>query len=638
MIRVSTLAAVALLIVIPCTGTTSPDTGNEGLPRIAINDNRRPAGSRDGHVLTLRMRAAGGLWYPEGDHGPALEIEAFGELTQPLQVPSPLIRVPEGTEIVASVRNDLAHALRVHGLCSRDGTPCPPVEIAPSAERELRFTAGRAGTYHYWATTTGMPLPFRAVADTQLSGAFIVDPADTSGAADRVLVITDWTSLTRAELAALPNADDVTRAFFALNPRFAFMINGLAWPATERLTYPLGERVRWRVVNLSSQAHPMHLHGFYFSVDALGDGLRDSASQPHRKQQAVTQLLNPGGTMEMTWTPEREGNWLFHCHIAEHIRAERRLAASAGTNGEHHAHDSSAGMAGLVLGVTVTGKSGAAAITDRSTVSRKLTLTVRSEPGRDGAHPPLGFTVTERAGDTPLDSPIPVPGPTIVLQRGQPVEITVANRLAEATAIHWHGIELESYFDGVHGWSGIGSRVTPLIEPGGTFPVRFTPPRTGTFIYHTHLHDDRQLTSGMYGALIVVEPGETFDPARDHVVVIGRSGSGLDAPVVMNGSREPLLVWKAGMRHRVRLINITPDDILVTSLGKADSTVQWVPLTKDGAPVPAGDGHPRAATQTIAVGETYDFEYEAPPGRHSLWLNVRTPGGKWGVQGKVVIK
>ena len=27
---------------------------------------------------------------------------------------------------------------------------------------------------------------------------------------------------------------------------------------------------------------------------------------------------------------------------------------------------------------------------------------------------------------------------------------------------------------------------------------------------------------------------------------------------------------------------------------------------------------------TIAVGETYDFEYEAPAGRDMLWLDVRT--------------
>ena len=111
-----------------------------------------------------------------------------------------------------------------------------------------------------------------------------------------------------------------------------------------------------------------------------------------------------------------------------------------------------------------------------------------------------------------------------MLRRDEPVEITLVNRLAEPTAIHWHGIELDSYYDGVHGFSGLGRQVTPMIEPGGQFVVRFTPPRAGTFIYHTHLHDYRQLSSGLYGPIVVSNPGETFDPATDHVVVIGRSG------------------------------------------------------------------------------------------------------------------
>ena len=74
------------------------------------------------------------------------------------------------------------------------------------------------------------------------------------------------------------------------------------------------------------------------------------------------------------------------------------------------------------------------------------------------------------------------------------------------------------------------------------------------------------------------------------------------------------------------------------SLAKADGPVEWRPLTKDGVPVPTEDSTPGPATQTMAVGETFDFEYQAPPGRHSLWLNVRTPAGRWVAQGRVVIK
>ena len=199
-------------------------------------------------------------------------------------------------------------------------------------------------------------------------------------------------------------------------------------------------------------------------------------------------------------------------------------------------------------------------------------------------------------------------------------------------------MELESYYDGVHGWSGAGTRVTPIIEPGHSFTVRFTPPRAGTFMYHTHLHDDRQLTSGMYGALVVTEPDEVFDPTLDHVVVISRAGSGIAAPAVINGDREPKFHWKAGARHRIRFINITPGDIFVASLGTTQGPANWLPITKDGAPVPEGRAVSRPATQTIAVGETYDFEYQAPAGRQSLWMEVKTPAGRWQVQARVAIK
>ena len=169
----------------------------------------------------------------------------------------------------------------------------------------------------------GAPVPFR-----ELAGAFVVDPPGGAVAADRVFVITEWTSLTPAQLNEVIRADDPGEVFVRLQPRLTFMINGLSWPATERLTYQLGDNVRWRVINLSSQAHPMHLHGFYFEVDSLGDGLRDLPIDAQDRHPVVTQLLQSGATMSMTWTPEREGNWLFHCHIMHHVSPERRLSAA----------------------------------------------------------------------------------------------------------------------------------------------------------------------------------------------------------------------------------------------------------------------------------------------------------------------
>ncbi len=633
----------AMAWAVTTTAMASPPA-NEATQLVIVNNNRRPAGALEGDVLTLTLRAGRGVWHPEGPSGPGLTIEALGETAAPLSVPAPMIRVKEGTRIVASVRNDLDASLVVRGLCAREGAPCSPLAVPAGETRVVEFPAGHPGTYHYWATAIGAPVPFR-----EMAGAFIVDPLE-GVADDRVLVITEWTSLSPAQLGEIMRADDPGDVFVKMQPRVTFVMNGLSWPASERLTYRLGERVRWRVINLSSQHHPMHLHGFYFDVESLGDGQRDHPVADADRHSVVTQLLRSGGTMTMTWTPEREGNWLFHCHIMHHVSPERRLAAgdSHAVHLHHGNQVASAGMAGMIIGVTiVTGTATAPAVPAATIgrVPRRLALDMVRDSRADESR--FGFTLRgDRVTASELGNRVSSPGPVLVLRRDEPVEITVVNHLSESTALHWHGMELDSVYDGVHGWSGAGQMLAPLIEPGHSFVVRFTPPRTGTFIYHTHLHDERQLPLGLYGAMIVVDDVEKFDPAIDHVLVIARSGLDPAAPnvlipsipVVLNGESAPRYVWKAGQRHRVRLINITPDDILTMALESAQGLTTWKPLTKDGAPLPQ---HLRAevpARQTIAVGETYDFEIDLSPVPQNLWIDVRSTAGKWLAQGHVIVK
>ena len=393
------------------------------------------------------------------------------------------------------------------------------------------------------------------------------------------------------------------------------MINGLSWPSTERLTYRLGDAVRWRVINLSSQIHPMHLHGFYYRVKRLGDGVRDEPVAGAEGRRVVTQMVPPGGTLTMEWVPERVGNWLFHCHVMTHVAPERHLGASPSGDAAggyiataaptpttarghgphaggtrridgHDPSDPSLGMAGMVLGITVTGPRRRARRRRTATTAtpRQLTMTIRG--GSADGRTPAGIDVT---GDGVAR--VASPGPPVVLRRGEPVEITLVNNLDEATSMHWHGLELDSYYDGVHGWSGLGPKVAPMIVPGERFTVHITPPRAGTFIYHTHLHDFRQLSSGLYGPLIVVEPGRDLDPAdrsrrraRPPQRVAGLRDSerhGVRRHRMASASRTG--AGRPKTRHRVRLINIAPDDIWSVSLTGADGPVTWRPLTKDGA-------------------------------------------------------
>ena len=208
---------------------------------------------------------------------------------------------------------------------------------------------------------------------------------------------------------------------------------GELMPATERFTYRLGDTARWRVINLSSQAHPMHLYGFYFEVDSLGDGLKDTPIVAADRQPVVTQLMPPATTMTMTWTPERPGNWLFHCHLMHHVSAERRLAPRADTAHDHGDHDPSSGMAGMILGVTVLDGLRPRPPEIASAAPRKLTLTMQRH--HNGSDQSFGFALTGDPGPSP-SAPVSSPGPLLALRKGELVEITVVNRLGEPTALH----------------------------------------------------------------------------------------------------------------------------------------------------------------------------------------------------------
>jgi FtsP/CotA-like multicopper oxidase with cupredoxin domain len=100
-------------------------------------------------------------------------------------------------------------------------------------------------------------------------------------------------------------------------------------------------------------------------------------------------------------------------------------------------------MAGLVMGVRVTGDGETSARSSTVAPARKLTLAMHRRAGYWHPEDAYGFALA-KDGKAPDPQEANVPGPVLVLKRNEPVEITLVNALPEATAIHWHGIELES--------------------------------------------------------------------------------------------------------------------------------------------------------------------------------------------------
>jgi FtsP/CotA-like multicopper oxidase with cupredoxin domain len=587
--------------------------------RITITDNRMASGTLAGRTLTVRLEARTGEWHPDRDTDPGVIVKAFAVEDGPLQIPGPLMRVTEGTEIRAFVRNRLGgDPLAIHGLYSRPGNgsaSADVVVIPPGETREITFVAGSPGTYYYWgATDPATVLNQRRAIDSQLSGALIVDPREGPPPPDRVFLIGLWGS-------AQPVGGVLRR----------IVINGRSWPHTERLTYRVGDSVRMRVINAGAAVHPMHLHGFYFNVDSRGDEREDTVfppdSSPHL---VVTERLTAGRTFTLRWKPTRPGNWLFHCHDNVHLLpggsldGQRPVSSEANHHVENHALEM---MAGPVMGVTVTGVSAerAASTSDKR---RRLRLVARVDTGGTADEPAFGYTLENGEQSAPAPPPY-LPGPTIVLKRGEPVSITVANQLPEPTAVHWHGIELESYYDGVAGFSGEGKRITPAIPPGGSFEARFTPPRSGTFIYHTHLDEIRQQQAGLSGALLVVDSPETYDPEHDLVLLVTVPRKNADSSVVLlNGSSTPAArEMRAGQHYRLRFINVhTSRPSMRMRLLRESALLSWRALAKDGMELPGDQTIEGPSEIQMGNGETYDFDF-VPSSTGDIRLDVTNAAG-----------
>ena len=574
---------------------------------IAISDNRTDAGALEGTRLTIRLEAREGEWHPDGDSDPGIKVLAFALEGGRLQIPGPLIRVPEGTEVRAFVRNRLENEpLFIHGLYTRSATAtaAEPITIMPGQVREIQFLAGAPGTYYYWGATTNATLPLRAARDTQLYGAFLVEPRASPRRSERVFLIGIWATV------------DATLVPSALN---RMVMNGKSWPHTERLTYQVGEAVHLRVINVGGGVHPMHLHGFYFKVDSRGDEQSDLTFPETSSPRLVnTERLAPGRTFSLTWTPTRPGNWLFHCHDTSHIAPALPLDGSKPAPHDHVTNHALEMMAGPVVGITVVGTGEPSA---NAATPRNLRLIAKVDTGGTAPEPAYGFAL-EEAGRIRPPAPPYLPTPTILLKRGEPVNISVVNELPEPTAIHWHGIELESYYDGVAGFSGSAARVTPTIAPGQSFDARFTPPRSGTFIYHTHVDEMRQQQAGLSGALLVVDDPAAYDPIHDIVLLVSVPRREADnEKVYINGSTTPPpLEMKTGERYRLRFINIhvfRPS--MRMRLLRDEALAAWRGIAKDGMDLPADQSLVGPAEIQMGNGETYDFEFSpATPGEMRL--------------------
>jgi FtsP/CotA-like multicopper oxidase with cupredoxin domain len=614
------VALVASLVSV-CCSVAAP-------PAVAWHDNLRPAGRQAADGLHLDLEIQRGMWHPNGAARTGTSVLAFAERGAAPTTPGPLLRVRFGTMITVSVHNTSTDTIAIHGLGSRRGMAAfDSLVLLPGASHTTQFVADVEGTFFYWGARPGETIRSRHFDDALLGGAFVVDPATGPVAPDRILLM-DIIAERQLGDSGLEEAGEI------------LTINGRPWPHTERFQHVVGDSVRWRIINASQRGHPMHLHGFYFRVDAAGDWQQDTLFDARERRMAVTENMAPGSTRTIVWSPDRPGEWLFHCHLSFHVMlnaplgAEWRggeayfVAAAFGAPNEHADHHVEQHMGGLML-LTSVAPRGPDPV--QRPAERTLRLEVLATADTNIMTRQYGYRLDD---GTPADPDAALqPAPLLVFRRDQPTDVVIVNTTGEATSVHWHGIEIDAYSDGVVGVGGYAHMPTPPIMPGDSFVARITAPRNGSFMYHTHVSDINQQGKGLAGAIVVVDDPETYDAAHERVYLahtVARANSeGFQTQTVLNRVRRelPADTMQAGERYRLRFMNLTlAGGGLQFRFASDRAPALWTTIAKDGFDLEPWQQRTSPDGRRVSIGETLDVLWTPLP-NSSGWLELRGGGG-----------
>jgi manganese oxidase len=237
-------------------------------------------------------------------------LPASAELGSNDGIPGPVLRARVGdTLLVHFMNNDthygFPHSMHPHGVHyspEHDGAwtaddPRPGAAVKPGECHSYVWTVppDAVGTWHYHdhsapqSLNGGEPV-MELGAELGAFGFLVVTDDDTPPVDTEILLF-----LHEVSGQHVPELAD--REYSCFNGR-AYLGN------TPTFTARFGQRVRWRLATLGVDVHTFHLHGHRWSS---------------QRGNADVALLAPATTAALEYTEDNPGDWLYHCHVTEHM-------------------------------------------------------------------------------------------------------------------------------------------------------------------------------------------------------------------------------------------------------------------------------------------------------------------------------
>src|SRR5215469_6999262 len=122
----------------------------------------------------------------------------------------------------------------------------------------------------------------------------------------RVLVYSDLKSLKPHPVGGLNDYRDIIFHLTGNMQRFVWGFDGKKFSEAGPVRIKTGEHIRFVLINDTMMEHPIHLHGFIFSLE---NGQGDRLPLKH------TVNVKPGERLSFVFDADTPGHWAFHCHL-----------------------------------------------------------------------------------------------------------------------------------------------------------------------------------------------------------------------------------------------------------------------------------------------------------------------------------
>lgn len=240
------------------------------------------------------------------EFAPGMEVNCWGYNGQ---TPGPTIEAVEGDRVRILVTNKLNEPTTIHwhgillpnGMDGVTGLNQPP--IPPGETFKYEFTLRQSGTHMYHPHYDEL-----IQIAMGMMGFFIIHPKNPTEEEkvdrDFAIMLYEWAIPIGA---ATPNP-------LVMSDFNYFTFNSKVWPGIDSMVVKKGQKVRIRLANLSMNNHPIHLHGYEFTVVSHGAKRMKSSAQ----YEDVTIDVPVGDTREIEFIADEPGDWAFHCHKSHH--------------------------------------------------------------------------------------------------------------------------------------------------------------------------------------------------------------------------------------------------------------------------------------------------------------------------------